>query len=113
LVNQINRYILIIPGFGIISTTISANSNKSVFGYIGMVRSRPALTNTYADNPFKLLGSSNTLNTNPSRVSGFMGKPNWASNNRYYCNNVKDITMNYKQATLFNMFTFNVLKIIY
>ena len=30
-------YILIIPGFGIISTTISAGSNKSVFGYIGMV----------------------------------------------------------------------------
>jgi len=30
-------YILIIPGFGIISTTISGNSNKSVFGYIGMV----------------------------------------------------------------------------
>lgn len=30
-------YILIIPGFGIISTTLSANSNKSVFGYIGMV----------------------------------------------------------------------------
>ena len=30
-------YILIIPGFGIVSTTISANSNKSVFGYIGMV----------------------------------------------------------------------------
>jgi len=30
-------YILIIPGFGIISTTISANSNKSIFGYIGMV----------------------------------------------------------------------------
>ena len=30
-------YILIIPGFGIISTTISASSNKSVFGYIGMV----------------------------------------------------------------------------
>lgn len=113
MVNQINRYILIIPGFGIISTTISANSNKSVFGYIGMVRSRPALTNTYADNPFKMLGSSNTLNTNPSRVSGFMGKPNWASNNRYYCNNVKDITMNYKQETLFSMFTFNVLKIIY
>jgi len=28
---------LIIPGFGIISTTISANSNKSVFGYLGMV----------------------------------------------------------------------------
>lgn len=29
-------YILIIPGFGIISTTISANSNKSVFGYLGI-----------------------------------------------------------------------------
>jgi cytochrome c oxidase subunit 1 len=30
-------YILIIPAFGIISTTISAGSNKSVFGYLGMV----------------------------------------------------------------------------
>lgn len=30
-------YILIIPGFGIISTTISASSNKGVFGYLGMV----------------------------------------------------------------------------
>lgn len=30
-------YILIIPGFGIISTTISANSNKNIFGYLGMV----------------------------------------------------------------------------
>lgn len=30
-------YILIVPGFGIISTTMSANSNKSIFGYIGMV----------------------------------------------------------------------------
>ena len=29
-------YILIIPGFGIISTTISAGSNKSVFGYLGI-----------------------------------------------------------------------------
>ena len=35
LVNQINCYILIIPGFGIISTTISAYSNKSVFGQYG------------------------------------------------------------------------------
>ena len=30
-------YILIIPGFGIVSTTISAYSNKFVFGYLGMV----------------------------------------------------------------------------
>ena len=30
-------YILIIPGFGIISTTLSANSSKSVFGYLGMI----------------------------------------------------------------------------
>lgn len=30
-------YILIIPGFGIISTTISASSNKIVFGFLGMV----------------------------------------------------------------------------
>jgi cytochrome c oxidase subunit 1 len=30
-------YILIIPGFGIISTVISAASNKNVFGYLGMV----------------------------------------------------------------------------
>jgi cytochrome c oxidase subunit 1 len=30
-------YILIIPGFGIVSTTISAGANKSVFGYLGMV----------------------------------------------------------------------------
>ena len=36
-INQNNCYILIIPGFGIISTTISASSNKSVFGYLGMV----------------------------------------------------------------------------
>jgi cytochrome c oxidase subunit 1 len=30
-------YILIVPAFGIISTTISTNSNKPIFGYIGMV----------------------------------------------------------------------------
>jgi cytochrome c oxidase subunit 1 len=30
-------YILIIPGFGIISTTISVGAKKNVFGYLGMV----------------------------------------------------------------------------
>ena len=30
-------YILIVPAFGIVSTTISAGSNKGVFGYLGMV----------------------------------------------------------------------------
>ena len=30
-------YILIIPGFGIISTTIAASSNKYVFGFLGML----------------------------------------------------------------------------
>ena len=33
MVNQISCYILIVPAFGIISTTVSANSNKSIFGY--------------------------------------------------------------------------------
>ena len=35
--NQKIRYILVIPAFGIVSTTISAASNKSIFGYLGMV----------------------------------------------------------------------------
>ena len=30
-------YILIVPGFGVISTTVSASSNKDVFGYLGMI----------------------------------------------------------------------------
>ena len=30
-------YILIIPGFGMISTTIAAGSNKTIFGYLGML----------------------------------------------------------------------------
>lgn len=106
-------YILVIPGFGIISTVISANSNKPVFGYIGMVNSRPSLSNTYADNPFKLLVNSNTLTTNLSRISGYNGKPNLASNNIFYCKNVKDITMNSEQVSLFHKLTLNVLNIVH
>jgi hypothetical protein len=34
-VNQNYCYILIIPGFGIISTVVAANSNKSIFGQNG------------------------------------------------------------------------------
>ena len=30
-------YILIVPGFGVISTTISATVDKSIFGYLGMI----------------------------------------------------------------------------
>ena len=36
--NQSYCYILIIPGFGVITTTLSASSNKSVFGYLGIVQ---------------------------------------------------------------------------
>lgn len=117
MVNQIYCYILIIPGFGIISTTISANSNKSVFGYIGMVKSRPTLTNNYV-NLLKMLGSSNTLNTrlySSNKVS--FGKfylciVDRVSKNISYCDNVKAITMDNQQVALCkNIFYIYVLKI--
>lgn len=36
-------YILIIPAFGVISTTLSTGSNKNVFGYLGMVYAMMAI----------------------------------------------------------------------
>ena len=88
-VNQIFCYILIIPGFGIVSTVISAGSNKSVFGYLGMVKSRPTLINNYVKYLLNMLGSSNALNT---------------SKLRFYSKKVKDITMNNQQIALLNYF---------
>ena len=83
-INQNYCYILIIPGFGIISTTISANSNKSVFGYIGMVKNRPTLANNYV-NSLYMLGTSNTSNTS-----------------NFYSKNLEDITMSNQQVVKLN-----------
>ncbi|EER36344.1 cytochrome oxidase subunit I (mitochondrion) [Histoplasma capsulatum var. duboisii H88] len=46
-------YILVIPGFGIISTVVSASSNKNVFGYLGMPKSE---TRVYAMMSIGVLG---------------------------------------------------------
>jgi hypothetical protein len=65
-----------------------------------------------------MLGNSNTLNTRLSSKANW-GKPSLfyiggrANNNIFYCENVKDITMDNQQVILCkNMFTFYVLKII-
>lgn len=77
------------PAFGIISTTISANSNKPIFGYIGMVKNRPTLTNSDVK-PLYMLENSNTLNT---------------SKKEFYSENFKDITMS-NQQVINNIFFF-------
>ena len=90
-------YILIIPGFGIISTTISASSNKFVFGYLGMVKNRPTLANNYV-NFLYMLETSKTLNT---------------SNKNIYSKKVKDITMSNQQVVKYNVFILSKFKTMY
>ena len=61
-------YILIIPGFGIISTTISANSNKSVFGQCGSLIGISLLTQQTISGKFKnCYNNSLSLNTKSIR----------------------------------------------
>lgn len=53
-------YILIIPAFGIISTTISAASNKSIFGYLGII----SFSELYQSISAKFWGIPKELDTN-------------------------------------------------
>jgi len=90
------------PGFGIISTVISASSNKSVFGYLGMVKHRPTLTNNYLNLP-DMLGNYKTLNTSniyffclEERSKCIRYSVSKAWNKAGY--NFKDITISHQQV---------------
>ena len=92
-INQNYCYILIIPGFGIVSHVISTFTGKPVFGYIGMVKNRPTLINYYV-NLLYMLGTSKTLNT---------------SNYFVYSNKVQVITMRNQQEAKV-IFNFSILR---
>ena len=53
-INQNYCYILIIPGFGIVSTVVAASSNKSIFGQDGPLISRLFSTTNTAPSPLAL-----------------------------------------------------------
>lgn len=54
-------YILVVPGFGIISTVISASSSKNVFGYLGISNT---LSKCFMSFSIKFRERPKELNTN-------------------------------------------------